>query len=103
MEDDTAGVITSFFQIINIKMNSRPRQTTPRHCRQSPIMSTDCFLQCAEPFAFTTDHTLKVTHHNFDTNEIMIALKLHGIMSSSLLLIGLMVIGLGIYQYGNKI
>ena len=65
--------------------------------------STDCFLQCAEPFAFTTDHTLKVTHHNFDTNEIMIALKLHGIMSSSLLLIGLMVIGLGIYQYGNKI
>ena len=65
--------------------------------------STDCFLQCAEPFAFTTDHTLKVTHHNFDTNENMIALKLYGIMSSSLLLIGLMVIGLGIYQYGNKI
>ena len=67
------------------------------------LMSTDCFLQCAKPFAFTTDNTLKVTHHNFDTKEIMIALKLHGIMSSSLLLIGLMVIGLGIYQYGNKI
>ena len=57
--------------------------------------STDCFLQCAEPFAFTTDHTLEVTHHNMDLKEIMIAAKLLGIIASSLLLIGLLVIGLG--------
>ena len=38
MEDDTAGVITSFVQIINIRLNSRTPSTTPRHCRQSPII-----------------------------------------------------------------
>ena len=42
-----------------------------------------------------TDNTLKVTHHNLDKKEIRIALKLLGIMSSSLLLIGLMVTWLG--------
>ena len=45
---------------------------------------------------FLTDHTLKITHHNFDQIEITIALKLYGILTSFLLLIGLMVTGLGI-------
>ena len=47
------------------------------------------------PNAFTTDDSLKATYSNFDEKEIMIALKLHSIMSSSLLLIGLMITGLG--------
>ena len=42
-----------------------------------------------------TDNTLKVTYHNLDQKEIRVALKLLGIMSSSLLLIGLMVTWLG--------
>ena len=46
------------------------------------------------PNALTTDDTLKVSHH-YDQKELMIALKLYGIMASSLLLIGLMVTGLG--------
>ena len=54
--------------------------------------SPDCPIH---PNAFTTDETLKVTHHNLDQKEMMIAVKLLGIMSSSLLLIGLMVVGLG--------
>ena len=48
-----------------------------------------------ETNAWKTDDTLKVTHHNLDQKEMMIAVKLLGIMSSSLLLIGLMVVGLG--------
>ena len=44
---------------------------------------------------FSTDDTLKVTYSNVDKKEIMIALKLHGIMSYSFLLIGLMITGLG--------
>ena len=56
-----------------------------------------CGPECPiHPNGFTSDDTLKVTHHNFDQREIMIALKLLGIMASSLLLIGLMVTGLGI-------
>ena len=47
------------------------------------------------PNAFITDDTLKVTYSNIDEKEIMVALKLLGIMSSSLLLIGLMVTWLG--------
>ena len=46
------------------------------------------------PNAFTTDETLKVTHH-YDQKEMMVVLKLYGILSSSLLLIGLIVLGLG--------
>ena len=49
-----------------------------------------------ETNAWKTDDTLKVTHHYFDQKEGMIALKLHGIMASSLLLIALMVKLLGI-------
>ena len=45
---------------------------------------------------WSTDGNVKVTHHNFDQQEILTALKLYGIMSSSLLLIGIMVAGLGI-------
>ena len=37
---------------------------------------------------------MKVTH-GVDQKEMMVALKLHGILASSLLLIGLMVTGLG--------
>ena len=48
------------------------------------------------PNAFTIDDTLKATHHNFDQKELMIAVKLLGMIKSSLLLIGLMVTGLGI-------
>ena len=47
--------------------------------------------------AWKTDDTLKVTHHSVDQKEIMVALKLHGILASSLLLTGLMVTGLGIW------
>ena len=50
-----------------------------------------------EANAWKTDDTLKVTT-GVDQKEIMIALKLHGILASSLLLIGLMVTGLGIYM-----
>ena len=44
---------------------------------------------------FITDDTLKVTHHNLDQREVKIALRLLGIMATSLLLIGLMVTWLG--------
>ena len=44
---------------------------------------------------WSTDDTLKVTHHNLDQKEIMDALMPLGIMASSLLLIGLPVPGLG--------
>ena len=48
---------------------------------------------------WSTDDTLKVTHHKLDQKEIMIALKLLAIMESSLLLISLIVLGLGIYLF----
>ena len=51
----------------------------------------------SEDDAWLTDDTLKVSH-GVDQKEMMIALKLHGILASSLLLIGLMVTGLGIYM-----
>ena len=44
--------------------------------------------------AWKTDDTLKVTH-NYNQEEMLIGLKLYGIMSFSLLLVGLMVTGLG--------
>ena len=50
------------------------------------------------PDAFKTDNTLTFTHH-YDQTEMMLALKLYGILSSSLLLIGLIVIGLGNKTY----
>ena len=49
-----------------------------------------------EANAWITDDTLKVTHHKVDLKDTMIALKLLGIMSFSLLLIALMVKVLGI-------
>ena len=52
------------------------------------------------PNPFITDVNLEVTHHNFDQKKIFIALKLLGILASSLLLIGLMVTGLGISGSG---
>ena len=45
--------------------------------------------------AWTTDETLRVTH-GLGNEEIMIGLKMYGIVASSLLLIGLMVTVLGI-------
>ena len=51
---------------------------------QSPIVAN----------AWKTDDTLKVTH-NYNQEEMLIGLKLYGIMSSSLLLVGLLVTGLG--------
>ena len=48
-----------------------------------------------ETNAWKTDDTLKVTHHIVDQKEIKIALRLLGIMATSLLLIGLMVTWLG--------
>ena len=48
---------------------------------------------------WTTDDTLKVTHHNMNQKEIMIALKLYGIMASSLLLSGLIVSRIGSYNW----
>ena len=57
----------------------------------------NCAPDCPNhPNALTTDDTLKVTHHAWDQKEIMLALKLFGIMALSLFLIGLMFEGLGI-------
>ena len=56
----------------------------------------DCGPGC--PFkddAWSTDDTLKVTQNYFDQKEVMIAVKLYGIMASSLLLLALMVKLLG--------
>ena len=50
---------------------------------------------------WSKDDTLKVTHHKFDQKEMMVAVKLLGIMGSSLLLISLIVTGLGIYLFIN--
>ena len=49
-----------------------------------------------ETNAWKTDDTLKVTQNYFDQKEGMIAVKLYGIMASSLLVIALMVKLLGI-------
>ena len=55
----------------------------------------ECGPDCPfEKNAWKTDDTLKFTA-SLNPKEIMIVLKLHGIMASSLLLIGLMVTGLG--------
>ena len=57
----------------------------------------DCGPDCPmhpNPNIWMTDDTLKVTHHD-DQNLIMIALKLYGIMSTSLALIALLVTFLG--------
>ena len=57
----------------------------------------NCAPDCPKhPNALTTDDTLKVTHHAWDQKEIMLTLKLFGIMALSLFLIGLMFEGLGI-------
>ena len=50
----------------------------------------DCPLQ-ADIQIWRTDDTLKVTHSHLDQKEIMIAVKLLAILSSSLLLISLIV------------
>ena len=56
----------------------------------------DCGPDCAmHEDAWAVDDTMKVTHH-YDETDILITLKLYVIMSSSLLLIGLMVTCLGI-------
>ena len=50
-----------------------------------------------DPDALITDETLKVIHHReVDHEEIMISVRLIGIMSSSLILLALMMKGLGI-------
>ena len=55
----------------------------------------ECGSDCPfEKNAWKTDDTLKFTA-SLNQREIMIAVKLHGIIASSLLLIGLMVTGLG--------
>ena len=55
-----------------------------------------------ETNAWKTDDTLKVTHHYLDQKEKMTAVKLYGVMASSLLLIALMVKLLGIIS-GSEI
>ena len=57
-----------------------------------------CGPDCPNGFTFTTDDTLKVSHHRLDKKEIMIAVKLLGIIVFSLTIIGLMVTGLGLYK-----
>ena len=55
-----------------------------------------CGPACAsKDDAWSFDNTVKVTHHNLDQREVKIALRLLGIMATSLLLIGLMVTWLG--------
>ena len=58
------------------------------------LCGPDCPI---ETNAWKTDDTLKVTQNYFDQKEVMIAVKLYGIMASSLLLLALMVKLLGIY------
>ena len=55
---------------------------------------TDCPIY---PDIWTTDDTLKVTHHKLGQKETLIPVKLCAILSFSLLLIALMVKVLGIY------
>ena len=65
----------------------------------------DCPMHHSALKTFTTDDTLVVTYH-YNQNEIMMTLKLYGIMAVSLLLIGLMITGLGIHSekyYGISI
>ena len=58
----------------------------------------DCGPDCPmHPNAWTTDDTLKVTHHYSDQKETMIAVKLFGILASSLLLTALIFTRLGIF------
>ena len=57
------------------------------------LCGPDCPI---ETNAWKTDDTLKVTQNKVDLKDIIIALKLLGIMSFSLLLIALMVKVLGI-------
>ena len=57
-----------------------------------------CGLDCPNGFTFTTDDTLKVSHHRLDKKEIMIAVKLLGIIVFPLTIISLMVTGLGLYK-----
>ena len=53
----------------------------------------DCPVDVDPWFA---DETLKVTHHHgMDEKEIMISVRLIGVMSSSLILLALMMRGLG--------
>ena len=55
----------------------------------------ECGSDCPfEKNAWKTDDTLRFTA-SFNQREIIIGVKLHGIIASSLLLIGLMVTGLG--------
>ena len=58
----------------------------------------DCSPDCPmHPDALATDATLKVTHHReVDEKQIMMSLRLIGVMSSSLILLALMMKGLGI-------
>ena len=61
------------------------------------VHSWYCGPDCPmETKAWKTDDTLKVTPQKLDQKEIMTAVKLYGIMASSLLLIALMVKLLGI-------
>ena len=60
----------------------------------------DCSENCpVDVNSWSSDNTLtlKVTYNNLDLKNIMIAVKLLGIMGSSLLVIGLLVTGLGTY------
>ena len=58
----------------------------------------DCGKDClVDTNPWSSDDTLKVTHHSGDQKEGMMAVELYAIMASSLLLIALMVKLLGIY------
>ena len=57
-----------------------------------------CGPDCLNGFTFTADDTLKVSHHILDKKEIMIAVKLLGIIVFPLTIISLMVTGLGLYK-----
>ena len=58
------------------------------------VCGPDCPM---DPDALITDETLKVTHHReVDQKQIMISVRLIGVMSSSLSLLALMMKGLGI-------
>ena len=62
-----------------------------------------CGSDCSIPNTYTTDETLKVTHGKVtDPREIMIAVSLIGIMSSSLILLALMIKGVGIISVNLK-
>ena len=94
------GLNKSLLSTIILNINIQPWCYTEVDDNGIGVKGTwaDCGKNCpVDVNPWSTDQTLKVTHHYLDQKEGMIAVELYGIMASSLLLIALMVKLLGIY------